>query len=580
MPEDSTSLTRRRMLQGMGAAGSLLTAAPLALAAPAARETAFVSILRQPSFAWVIAGDAEDATPRPMERSGERWAAAGVELRCVVGAAEVGLTLEAPTVSVRRVHLRWMGVTAADARVMGDAWERSYGDLAWLQMEPERVLPWYCVVEAGGGPGVSTRGYGVKTGAGAFCFWQVDAEGISLWLDVRNGGSGVRLGEREVKLARVVERRGVAGETAFAATRALCGRMAPEAPLRAERGGLPVATIFGSNDWYYAYGKNTPAGILRDAELMREMAPAGGPRPFTVIDDGYQDRAVFPDMARLAMEIAAKGVVPGVWIRPLRAAAGTRAELLLPEVRFGARRDTSEGAAYDPTVPEGRAAALAVVTEARGWGYRLIKHDFTTWELLGQWGFAMGASPTRNGWSFHDQSQTNAEIIAALYRDIRVAAGEDRLVLGCNTVGHLAAGIFDAQRTGDDVSGKDWERTRRMGVNTLAFRLPQHGRFFSIDADCVPITAAVPWSLTEQWLRAVAATGSVLLVSPEPGAVGAAQKRALQEAFLQVGAAASRPAVPQDWVESRTPDVWRGAGGAETRYGWVDAATGASPFSI
>ena len=152
-------------------------------------------------------------------------------------------------------------------------------------------------------------------------------------------------------------------------------------------------------------------------------------------------------------------------------------------------------------------------------------------------------------------------------------------MLGCNTVGHLAAGIFDAQRTGDDVSGKDWERTRRMGVNTLAFRLPQHGRFFSIDADCVPITAAVPWRLTEQWLRAVAATGSVLLVSPEPGVVGAEQKRALREAFLQVGVAASRAAEPVDWVVSRTPDVWKGAG-AEQRYTWVDAAAGASPFPV
>ena len=421
MPGDSMSLTRRRMLQGMGA-GSLLAAAPMALAAPAAREAAFVSVLRQPSFAWVVVGDAEDEAPRAMGCSGERWTGAGVELRCAVGAAELELTLSAPKVSVRRVHLRWVGKTVATARVLGDAWERSYGDLAWMAMEAERVLPWYCVVETGGS-GERTQGYGVRTGAGAFCFWQVDAEGISLWLDVRNGGSGVRLGERALQLARVVEREGHVGETAFAATRGLCGLMAPEAPLRRERGGLPVATIFGSNDWYYAYGKNTPAGILRDAALMREMAPASGPRPFTVIDDGYQDPKVFPDMERLAAEITAKDVVPGVWIRPLRAAAGTRAELLLPMVRFRPRHEGADGSAYDPTVPEARAAALAVVTEARGWGYRLIKHDFTTWELLGQWGFQMGASPARDGWSFRDRSQTNAEIITALYRDLRAAAG-------------------------------------------------------------------------------------------------------------------------------------------------------------
>ena len=57
---------------------------------------------------------------------------------------------------------------------------------------------------------------------------------------------------------------------------------------------------------------------------------------------------------------------------------------------------------------------------------------------------------------------------------------------GCNTIGHLSVGLFDASRTGDDVSGREWERTRRMGVNTLAYRLPQHKTFFQLDADCVP----------------------------------------------------------------------------------------------
>ena len=263
----SSSLSRRKVLQGLGAA-SLVAASSASQAVSSPASPAFVSLQRQPDAAWVVTGDAEDAAPRAMGRNGERWSAAGVELRCVVLAEGLDLTLAAPKASVRRVHLRWAGKTAETTRVLGDAWERSYGDLAWMAMQPERVLPWYCVLETGVGPGASTHGFGVKTGAGAFCFWQVDGEGISLWLDVRNGGNGVVLGERELTLARVIERQGHAGETAFAAARALCGLMAPEGSLREERGGLPVATIFGSNDWYYAYGKNTPAGILRDAELM------------------------------------------------------------------------------------------------------------------------------------------------------------------------------------------------------------------------------------------------------------------------------------------------------------------------
>ena len=43
-----------------------------------------------------------------------------------------------------------------------------------------------------------------------------------------------------------------------------------------------------------------------------------------------------------------------------------------------------------------------------------------------------------------------------------------------------------------------------MGVNTLAFRMPQHSTFYSHDADCLGLTKDVPWALNEQWLRLLA----------------------------------------------------------------------------
>ena len=55
---------------------------------------------------------------------------------------------------------------------------------------------------------------------------------------------------------------------------------------------------------------------------------------------------------------------------------------------------------------------------------------------------------------------------------------------------------LDLNRTGDDTSGRIWERTKRMGVNTLAFRLPQHNTFYHIDADCVGIFRKDPWDKT------------------------------------------------------------------------------------
>jgi alpha-galactosidase len=501
-----------------------------------------------------------------LQGSIDSWSCNGVEVRLSRVGQTLQLFLTAPTIPVHRIHIRWAQRLPETTLVMGDAWERSYGDLAWLPLQAERILPWYLISKTAG----NYTGFGVKTGASAFVFWQADAEGVSLWLDVRNGGDGVLLGDRVLELATLVTSFGRDG---WATARSLCAAMMSGKKLVTMRGEYPVDAIFGSNDWYYAYGGNTQQGILRDAALVRELAPVSGPKPFTVIDDGYQDAVRFPSLPRLAEDIRKLGVAPGIWIRPTRAAQDAPPSLLLPKTHWASNTDDL---VYDPTIPEARARILQVFQEACSWGYDFIKHDFTSYELLGQWGSNMGASPTRPGWSFHDRSRTNAEIITALYRDIRQTVGDERLILGCNTVGHLAAGIFDAQRTGDDVSGKVWDRTRKMGVNTLAFRLPQHGIFFAIDADCVPITPDVPWDRTLGWLQAVAASGSVLLVSPDPRAVKAEQKTAIRRAFSQYQTMQSSE--PLDWIDSRTPSKWRTNANIK-HWDWLEP-TGASPFDV
>ncbi len=581
-------MSRRELLRG----GAAAVVASCGVAGRGETTTAGrleLSVMGEPDLMVAYVGEVE-ATRTVMARAGSTWrpAGAGRGTGCEValrpgsggmGSPGTGVVVRAAGEAVQRIHLRWRRALPESARVLGDAWERSYGELEWLPMQAERVLPWYGLVQVG----EATSGFGVKVGAASFAFWQVDPEGISLWLDLRNGANGVLLGKRELRAAVITVVAGEAGESAFAVTRRLCTAMAEGVAVPSRRGRMPLNMIFGSNDWYYAYGQNTPEGILRDAALMRELAPPGEARPFTVIDDGYQDATRFPSMARLAEEIRRQEVAPGVWIRPLRAAAGTKPGMLLPAARWGGAEVVpaqDAAPAYDPTVPEGMAAIAAVVREACGWGYDLIKHDFSTYELLGQWGSQMGASPTRGSWHMSDRTRTNAEVITALYGEIRRACGEERVLLGCNTVGHLAVGHFDAQRTGDDVSGRVWERTRRMGVNTLAFRLPQHGVFFRVDADCVPVTPDVPWRMTAQWMQAVAQSGSVLLVSPDPKAVGAEQRRAMREAFaLCVSGSSGGPASePVDWMSTRTPREWREA--RETsRYEWLEEG-GASPFSI
>ncbi len=543
--------SRRGFLAVVGsaaAAGALLGCAPA--------RSSFADILREPDGVRAFSGEGPG---HPLQREGGAWVGVnGVRVTCVPENSRLSIHIASPGASLARVLLRWKAPADVDLKILGDAWERSYGDLEWNGPVPERPLPWYFLTS----DGCALHGYGVQTGAAALAFWQRDREGISLWLDVRNGGGGVELGGRTLAAATVVTRRGTPGEDSMAAAKAFCRALCPQPR-------LPRGPVFGSNDWYYAYGHNTEAGILRDAALMGALAPAGA-RPFTVVDDGYQDRARFSNLPGLAAKISAEGARPGLWVRPLRAAPDAPASLLLPPVRFGRE---PESPAYDPTIPEARARALAPVREAAAWGFELIKHDFSTYELFGRWGSSMGASPTGPGWRFHNPTRTNAEIVLDLYRGIREAAG-DRLVLSCNAIGHLSAGLFEMQRTGDDVSGRAWERTRRMGVNTLGLRLPQHGAFFALDADCVPITPDVPWRFTEQWLRAVAGSGTVLLVSPDPRSMGSEQKRAVREAFTAAGGNAE----PTDWLETRAPRHWCGAGG-EAEYTWLPE-TGADPFQV
>jgi alpha-galactosidase len=175
-----------------------------------------------------------------------------------------------------------------------------------------------------------------------------------------------------------------------------------------------------------------------------------------------------------------------------------------------------------------------------------------------------------------DRTLTNAEVLLQLHRTIRQAAG-DALLIGCNTVGPLPAGLVEVQRTGDDTSGTDWERTRRMGVNTLAFRLAQHGTFFAVDADCVPCTPATDWRHNRQFLDLVARSGTALFVSVDPRSRSPRVDDDLRAA-LRIALDGGEPggAEPLDWLHTTSPGDWRTATGTR-RYQWLPGI-GVSPF--
>jgi alpha-galactosidase len=485
----------------------------------------------------------------------------GVRTELIDGVLRIHLVGTTP---VSRLLLRWHTDLSWVERYLSDAWERSYAELGWLPEQAERVMPW-SFLAAGGD---RTAGCGVAVHPGALCCWTADRTGVGLWADVRCGGSPVQLRGRELLVADVVAVDGEDGERAIAVQQRLCRAMSP-AP------SLPDHPVYGANDWHFALGTADARVVLAQAEFVSAQAPDHTNRPYCLIDDGWSSGGLghgpwignrrYGHMGELARRLHDTGTRPGLWFRPLTP---------LPEHRDRWRLHRN-AAVMDPTVPEVAASIREQLARFVGWGYTLVKHDFTVWDLLGRWGFQRGATITDDGWSFTDTSRTTAEIVTELYATIRGAAGP-ALVMGCNAFGHLVAGHAELQRIGDDASGRSWNRTRRMAVNALAFRAAQHGALYAVDADIAPITPLLSWRQSLQWLHLLAASGTPAFVSVDPASRTPATAAAVRDAFTL--AATPQPvAEPLDWTTSTTPTRWR-LGEREQTYDWIEP-DGPWPFA-
>lgn len=468
---------------------------------------------------------------------------------------KVYLSAQAP---VSGIIFHWNSSLEDSVSILGDAWERGYGDLEWRGYVPERVMPWYTLVHEKG----KTHGYGVKTGTASMCCWQINRKIITLTMDVRSGGVGVQLKGRKLHVATIVCREGSLEESPFEAAKEFCRLMC-------DQPRLPKQPVYGSNNWYYAYGNSSAVDILEEAKLLQELSPKGNNRPYIVIDDGWQashnncctggpwnkGNYRFPDMQLLAKDLSDMKLNPGIWIRPLCTTECYPPVCLLDygKTRF---KDKADHEFYlDPSHPYVLDKVEAMVRGLREWGYKLIKHDFTTFDIFGRWGFEMGKEMTNQGWSFYDNSKTTAEIILDLYQAIRRGAGDDVIIIGCNTISHLSAGIFEIQRTGDDTSGLEWERTRKMGINTLAFRMPQNNTFYAADADCAGVTEHIDWEMNKQWIDLLAASNTPFFVSTDPKRLSNDQKEYLKKAY-QSASEIKRDAVPIDWMSTTCPEYW------------------------
>ncbi len=489
--------------------------------------------------------------------------------------------LTADQTPVKYISLRWNFAEnekrSDNVKVYGDAWERGYGDLEWRGIVPDRMMPWVCAVSNGSDQnreyaGRYTECFGVKTQPGAMCMWQYDTAGLTLWLDVRCGGRGVILGGRCLSVCDVLfdEYRDM---SAFEALKAYYKKLC-DAPLTVDH------KVYGANNWYYAYGNTSHEEIMTDTRLLMQACGELENKPYIVLDDGWQKNACdapwnilregkFHDMKALAEEMKEMGARPGLWIRPL---SDQKYEVTEADSEMRSRCNPLY---LDPSHPKTLEYVGSLIKMICDWGYTLIKHDFSTFDTVGFWGFQRPKEFAQDGWAFYNRNKTTAEVILDLYRVIYEASKGRALILGCNVIGHLAAGLVHLNRTGDDTSGLEWERTRKYGVNTLAFRILHHEAFFQADADCIGIMGLIDWKLNRQWMTAVAYSGTPMFVSPKPGVMSELETQELKEAY-RVNSIQKDVLIPLDWMENITPEKWLLNGEEKTFY-WYDK-TGIKAF--
>ena len=451
------------------------------------------------------------------------------------------------------VTLKWNFETEEDLYVLGDTWERSYGDLCFEKLsDNNRWMPWYFAATNKS----ETYCFGVKIQPNSFVNFTYNKSGITAKIDCRNGGAGVKLNGRTVKLCTFVFEH--YSEPVFESLCEYC-KVLRDNPL------LPKEKIYGINNWYYAYGKSSYYEIIRDTKLLNVLTKDIPNKPFSVVDDGWEQNSLkgpyepnekYGDMKALADEIKSLGAHPGIWIRLLDNAS----EIHTPDMRI--LRD-GKREYLDPTNEKVKEYIVHEIEKVKLWGYELLKHDFSTFDLFGDYGKNPASITDFENWHFEDETKTNAEIVLDFYRLIKDTCG-DMLIIGCNTISHLCAGLVHINRTGDDTSGKEWERTRQMGVNTLAFRLAQNNAFYMVDADCVGImNNNIPWEKNKQWLDLLSKSDTAFFVSCDSATDE--QKADLKNAYLEIQN--DHKIKPLDIYENLTPSEWE-IDGCIVNYKW------------
>ncbi|MBP1659443.1 MAG: glycoside hydrolase clan, partial [Candidatus Aminicenantes bacterium] len=146
---------------GVIGTGILMLACACGTAPRAPADDNFLNLLRSPDAVSVVT----EAGAVELDRAGGTWKADGIEVAAVTQDGRLRLELAAPSAAVKYLRARWNGDPPKDWKYLGDAWERSYGELEWQPPDAAREMPWYFLAS----DGRTTHGYGVMTQPAAMC---------------------------------------------------------------------------------------------------------------------------------------------------------------------------------------------------------------------------------------------------------------------------------------------------------------------------------------------------------------------------------------------------------------------------
>ncbi len=325
------------------------------------------------------------------------------------------------------------------------------------------------------------------------------------------------------------------------------------------------ASPLGWCSWYQYFSRVTPDHIRRNLELACQHGVA-----LVQIDDGYQraigdwllprdswvaaDGGEISEIERLAEEIQAAGIEPGIWTAPFIATPDSELAQAHPDwfVRDG--RDRPLRAMWNPGSWGGWAHVLDTTRSD------VLEHLTRTFERLTEHGYRYHKidfcyAAAMVGRRAGDGSKTRAEALRDGIAAVRVGIGDDAYLLGCGCPLGPAVGLVDALRVSPDTAPRWGPGLVQLGgypetapaarnvVSASVLRAPLHRRLWVNDPDCLLLRPEQTQLSAEQralLARVVMGTGGFTLLSDDLALYGDAEWAELAE-FVRCHDASDRP---------------------------------------